>query len=388
VLVDRTLARRNVQLLALEPQSLRVIDEQGRTQTLPRAEVLAILPALTELDAPFVPEPVRRQRRPNQSGSGNQPAMPQVTGRLELTDGQVLPGTISTGSGKDTIGWNSKLWGSIAVPLENTAAVVITPDRFDALLAGNRSAQDLVLLRNGDRVEGFLMSVDATMVRLEKANRTSELPLARVDGILLANPVKPGSGTWAWVAGAAVAISDISIDDAGSCTMTGRLPGTKSQPSATLKAEAVEAVCFDAELLRSLASMPFEVPTGDDGRRWSQAPTITTPNAPVGASDIELPGPMRVEWTLPKGVTRFSTTLELPPSARLWGDCEVVVEVLNTAGAPTQIVKAPLNQATPQAVINTPVTGAAKLRVTVNPGPSGPIQDRIVIRRALLLMKP
>ena len=66
----------------------------------------------------------------------------------------------------------------------------------------------------------------------------------------------------------------------------------------------------------------------------------------------------------------------------------VTLEVLNSAGTPTQIAKAPLNQATPQAVVNTPITGAAKLRVTVNPGPSGPIQDRVVIRRALLLMQP
>jgi len=391
VLVDQSLTQRSVRLLSIDAQSVRVIDEQGRTQSVPRSEVLAILPALTLLDPPFVPEPVRRSSRPTVTISGTQPASqplnPPALGRLELTDGQILPGTISSAVTKDAVSWNSKLWGSVTVPLENAAAIVITPDRFDALLAGARGTQDLVLLGNGDRVEGFLEYIDASVVRLERTGKASELALSRVDGVLLANPIKPAGGAWAWVSGAAAAITNVSLTDTGTFVIAGRLPGSKTQPSATLPAETVDAVCFDAAALKSLASLPFDLAPSDQGR-WSQPPIITTPTAPLGASDIELPGPMRVEWTLPRGVTRFATTLELPPSARLWGDCEVVVEAVNSGGVATILAKAPLNQSTPQAVVNSPLNGAAKVRITVNPGPSGPIQDRVVIRRALLLIKP
>jgi hypothetical protein len=234
VLVDRALTQRNVRLLTIDAQSVRVIDEQGRTQSVPRSEVLAILPALTLLDPPFVPEAVRRSSRPNITISGNQtasqPLNPPALGRLELTDGQVLPGNISSSVTKDAVSWNSRLWGSVTVPLENAAAIVLTPDRFDALLAGARGTQDLILLGNGDRVEGFLESIDASVVRLERTGKASEIVLSRVDGVLLANPIKPAGGAWAWVSGAAAAITNVSLTDTGTFVIAGRLPGSKTQP--------------------------------------------------------------------------------------------------------------------------------------------------------------
>jgi hypothetical protein len=33
------------------------------------------------------------------------------------------------------------------------------------------------------------------------------------------------------------------------------------------------------------------------------------------------------------------------------------------------------------------VAGASKLRITIDPGPSGPIQDRVVLRRPVVLVE-
>lgn len=391
VLIDRSLVERPVQLVAIDAQSVRVVDSQGRLQAVPRAEVLAILPELAPLDPPFVPQPRRRNTNPATSNDPRQPAATNTaTGRLELTDGQVLPGTLATGpaANPDYVAWSSRLWGPIAPALDNVSAVVIAPERFDALMAGVKGSQDTVLLRNGDRVEGFLESIAPPNVRIEKGGKVSELPLSRVDGVLLANPVKPSAGSWVWVQGAAAAINDIALSDTGSCTIAARLPGVTSQPTATITAESLEAVCFNAAAIQSLAAMPMAEPApAADTRRWSQPPLVSSTDVPLAAADIELPGPMRVEWTLPKGATRLSTTLEMPPSARLWGDCQVTVEVLGSNGSGTQLARAQLNQATPQAVVNAALTNAAKLRVTIEPGPSGPIQDRVVLRRALVLVQ-
>ena len=223
---------------------------------------------------------------------------------------------------------------------------------------------------------------------LEKGGKPADLPLDRVDGVRLANPVKPGGGAWCWVNGSAVAVSEITVTDSGSCTLRARLPGTSAQPSVNMDGASLDGVCFDAAQLRSLASLPLEPVTSAGGGRWSQPPIITAPGAPLGASDIELPGPVRVEWTLPPGVTRLAATLELPPSARLWGDCEVVIEGVSTAGAAATLARVPLNQSTPTATVNTPLSGAARLRFTIDPLASGPIQDRVIIRRGLLLVQP
>jgi len=389
VLVDRTLAERPVQLLAIDAGAVRVVDAQGRSQAVPRAEVLAILPDLPPLDAPVLPEP--RRRTTTAGNDPRQPAAPSTPlGRLELTDGQVLPGSFgaSTPRSKDSVVWASRLWGNIDIPLDHVAAIITNPERFDALMAGVKGTQDTVLLRNGDRVEGFLESVTPALVRIEKGGKVSDLPGDRIDGIMLANPVKPGGGAWAWVSGAASAISDITLTDTGSCTIAARLPGVTSQPTATITGDVVEGVCFDAAKLRPLAGVQMTAAdAANDTRRWSQPPIIGPSTVPLGAADIELPGPMRVEWTLPRGVARIATTIEMPPSARLWGDCEVIVEVIGANGSGTQLARAQLNQSSPSMSVNAPLTNAAKLRVTVDQGPSGPIQDRVVLRRGLLLVQ-
>jgi hypothetical protein len=69
----------------------------------------------------------------------------------------------------------------------------------------------------------------------------------------------------------------------------------------------------------------------------------------------------------------------------VWGDCELIVE--SVAGSKiTPLAKARLSGSDPSFEINVPLDGAAKLRMTIDPGPSGPIQDRVVLRRPLVLV--
>jgi hypothetical protein len=391
VLIDRELIQQNVKLSAIDGESVRVIDATGRTLVLPRTQVLALLPPLSRLDPPHVPTPPelplqqpRRGRLPIQEPTPPPPPAPK--GRLELTDGQVLPGTLTAGANGDSISWRSTLWGPMEVPLDVVAAVVIQPDRFDAAMRGISPTQDAVLLANGDRLEGFVASLGSE-VKLEQGDKLTNIPLARVDGVRLANPVRPAPGAWVWTADTAAAVSQITLTPGGTYTIAGRIPGASSQPTATASAEEVLGVCFDAGVLRPLAELPMTAgPLRDtSARRWTSPPVVTPGLTPLGAADIELPGPMRVEWTLPPNATRFSATLELPPSARLWGDCEAVIESVGPSGNTAPLAREPLNQGRPVAHVNTPLNGAARLRITIDPGPSGPIQDRVVVRRGLVL---
>jgi hypothetical protein len=206
--------------------------------------------------------------------------------------------------------------------------------------------------------------------------------------VRFANPPKPGPGVYAWLHdGTVAAASELSVDSSGRCTLVGRFAALDKQPSATMDANNLRAVCFDAAALRPLASCPWAVSESRGAsRRWIPPLKVADANAaPLGAADIELPGPMRVEWTLPPGATRLGTIAELPPSARVWGDCEVIVEAVSGSKA-AELARAHLSGASPTAEISGALSGATKLRVTIDAGPSGPIQDRVVLRRPLVLV--
>jgi hypothetical protein len=169
----------------------------------------------------------------------------------------------------------------------------------------------------------------------------------------------------------------------------GRLAGLAKQPTASLDANDLRAVCFDAGSLRALSSAPYTVTDSKQGtmpRRWIPPLKIAdTHGSPLGAADIEIPGPMSVEWTLPAGSARLGTTVELPPSARVWGDCELIIEGVAGSKA-SQLSKVHLSGSTPSADVSVPLAGAGRLRMTIDPGPSGPIQDRVVLRRPVVLV--
>jgi hypothetical protein len=391
VLIDRTLGQQTVRVSSIDASTVRIIDAAGRARAVPRADVLALLPPLPQLDPPHIPDPpavprpARINRFPIQEPAPSIMPTP-AAGRLELTDGQVLPGSLTPGGKDDSVAWRSNLWGPLEVPLDNVATIVTNTQRFDAAAQTFRPAEDGVLLANGDRLEGFVASV-TTDVKLEQGDKVTALPLSRIDGVRFANPVRPAPGAWVWTADTAAAVSQITLSAGGAYTLAGRIAGATSQPTATEPGESIHAISFDAGVLHALATLPMTVPPArdDTARRWNSPPTVTPGLTPLGAADIELPGPVRVEWTLPRGATRFSAILELPPSARLWGDCEAVIEAVGPSSNAVPLAREPLNQSRPVAVIIAPLNNATRLRITIDPGPSGPIQDRVFIRRALVL---
>jgi hypothetical protein len=391
VLVDRALAQRPVRLVSISADTIEVSDANGHVQTVSRSQVLALIPPLTDLDQPVVDEHQLTQRMPDAERQ-------RPVGRLDLVDGQTLPGVLSSGAPSrpgdkgERLVWASKLFGPVSLPLEAVGTVLFAPDRADLLHPGPTPLEDTVTLINGDRAEGFVAGVDAS-VRLEKGGKTSQLPVARVVAIQFANPPKPAQGAWVWLYdGTAAAVSEVSADSAGHVTITGRLAGLAKQPQASMDANDLRAISFDAGALRPLAGAPLTVSephlaTGPAPRRW--IPPLSVPDnhgAPLGAVDIEIPGPMTVEWTLPHGASRLGTTVEMPPSARVWGDCELIVESL-AGPKTTQIAKVHLCGESPTADLSLAITGASKLRMTIDPGPTGPVEDRVVLRRPVVLVE-
>ena len=101
---------------------------------------------------------------------------------------------------------------------------------------------------------------------------------------------------------------------------------------------------------------------------------------------IEIPGPMRITWLLPEGSLRLGLEAELPEESRLWGHCNLVVSAA-VDGRESELARRTLSQDTPTTDLSIEVPdGAESLSIAVEPGRYGPIQDRVVLNRAMLLV--
>jgi hypothetical protein len=359
VVLDRELRPIRGRIVALNTESLTIREESGLQRTMPRGEVLAILPERAGRVA---------------AGPGEQRPM----SRLHLVDGQVLPGSLSPGDEGEAVRWESALAGPVRVALEDIAAVVLgagpTPERPSTL--------DVVRLQNGDVLEGFVAGV-GSMVRVERDGRVGEVPVSRVASIALANPARVPEGVTLWFHdGTVLGARDVTIGE-------GVLRATPTLGSMALRVDArdLRAALLDPGAVRPLSGIPWTMPAQTGGRRWTPPPIVTEAyTAALFAGDIELPGPMRVEWTLPAGAALLACEAELPESSRVWGDCVLIVEVDGR-----ELVRRRLHGDDPRADLRldfgAPVAAGSRLRVTLDPGHRGSVQDRVVLRRPLVLVR-
>lgn len=365
LVLDTGLHQHAGRLVSITPAAVVIRDEAGRLVTFPRRDVVAVIPTLGAAASASTPKP-----RPSPT--------------LRLVDGQILPGSLRPDrpASPDRVRWDSAALGPVSVPLEDVASIVLLPERDNAS-APRPSSADTVALLNGDRALGFVAAVGPDVV-LEADGVTSTIPRARVVSLGLANSPRPPAGSWVWLPdGTAIAVSAIDVAADGAATFSPRLDTELPAGLAHVESHDLRAVLFDAARLVALSSLSHAVVPSHD-RRWT--PPIAfgdRAQATLFAADIDLPGPLAVEWTLPPKAERLSMAVEMPPASRVWGDCEVVVTLDDH-----ELARARVNGQAPEAAFNVPLRcdAAARLRVTIEPGASGPIQDRVVLRRAVVLL--
>jgi len=373
VLIDRGLDEQDVVVLRLGDGMIVYDDELG----LRRHEPTDLYLAMIDQDPP--------------------PAPPVEDGVLELVTGERLLGRVAARQRVDDEGQTSEaLWwrrlgrDPVRVPLDLIDRVVLDPSAH----LEPEPASDVVLLRNGDTLRGFVESIGAT-VSVDTGAAPGEVALDAVAIIDLANPPEPFDGMVAWLDdGSVLGVTSLSPGDGGTVRLLDAREAPDETEAADVLAEDVpldrlSGVEFAPGSLRTLGSITPESWAPAPGRRWSE-PLGVRADAALGLSDIDLPGPMTVRWIIPAGATRFATTGELPEGMRTWGDCDLVVAVESRSGE-VELARHRLNAASPVARINAelPAPGEARrrLRITLEPGAYGPIQDRVTLRRPMLLVE-
>jgi len=389
---------------------------EGVERTLPRERVLALGPA----------EWVQDRRAGGRTASV--PAGDSGQARLTFTDGSRLHGVVPmTAFAPETFVLRHARLGVLSFALEEIAgfdsdAEFPLPDRAPGRgrAGGDGPSGDVAVLSNGDRLEGFLVGLvlsgtdtepGAPAIRFEtsgpgQTERTGggagdgsanvrTIPLSRVSALRLANPSVPAVGARVWMSDG----SSPRVASIGTITPTRwNLSVVRSPGSGAIELGVpswnVQGAVLDSAALVALSRLPAPRVTLPTGRRWSE-PVLGVPGAEdvdatqhAGVADVRdvlLPGPMAAAWTLPTGAMRVAGVLVLPEDSRTWGDCTVRLS-LERGASTTVLLSQRLSTERPEHAFNVELGGQGEgvLRVEVDAGPSGPVQDRVVLRRVLI----
>jgi hypothetical protein len=313
-------------------------------------------------------------------------ALPAVnrTGLLRLADGQSLPGEALSGAraAANVLVWNQSAWlGQMDVPLDHIESV--------AFHAGARvpdpGEEDVVELSNGDRLVGFVSALgDPLVIDLQPLEpggerQRVEIGLDRISAVRIVTPPRPASGTRVWlVDGTVVDVDGLVVTEEGVVRLEGVDYLRDAQPK-RLDLTALVAAQFDPEGLVPFAALAPRSVEGPSSRYRKREPRTLDDLAPLGLARVELRGPIVARYSLPSVPVVFSAEAGLPPSARSWGDCELVLR-----SDRREVFRARLNGASPSVAVSVRLDGP-ELEIEVTEGAHGPIQDHVILRRAMLL---
>ncbi|MEK6702756.1 MAG: hypothetical protein AABZ53_10870 [Planctomycetota bacterium] len=391
VIVDASLGRHIGVVSAIGSDEILYFDESGRPRTIQRADVLVILPRI-------------RAAATSAEDPGPLTSADAALDLIELVNGELLPGqwTAPKVAG-ETIDWKSPLLGDLTLKLDDVrrikrggkspAAPAATPAP-----AGD-ARQDTVTLTNGDVLSGFVDSI-GDLVRIDVRGKTRDIDRSLVSEILLAGQGTPTAAPGSRTPGSAKAPTQMVWLTDGTSVLAENLISVGSTLSSItilrqgktieVSLAALDSWAPDRSRVIGLAGITpsKQTPVGD--RSWAARIESGDRAVPLTAADLLLPGPMVVEWPLPAGATRLSMDAELPAASRVWGDCVLIVEIVGTTTR--EIARERLSDARPLAMMNLPLSQAGSkpqaltLRLTLDPGERGPIQDRVVLRQPLLLL--
>lgn len=393
VLVDTELGQRTVRVLSLDGDGVRFV-HRGDPGAAAFADLLAVLPG----DGARVSD---RWWPPEAILSGY-PAVVQLADGQRLI-GYVMPSLSADGAAiPDAIDIAYGSAPALRVPLELIARMIFGPDALNTPAAGALQ-DDTVLLRNGDRVDGFVVSIGDAVEIEQTSGTVASLPMTSVSEIRLANPFEPTDSAMFWLADGTIISGTLIGDTPGDARLRPTLTVTGGDSSMPIESTiAIKPSDLLAAVLKPGRSIGLsglalleERPAGD--RRWT--PPITHAHddgfvpQPLGA-DIELPGPVRAAWALPAGATRFRCTAALGGADSAWvgpwADCVVRVGIATGNAEPTILAEHRLRPGNTSAeiLVDLPAGDATRLVIELDPGDNGPIQDRVTLRQPTVLLGP
>lgn len=387
LVLDHQLQPRVQRAVAIDEVNITFADESGRRTSTPVTSMAGLIAVPDSMTA-SAGIGATSARSPLGLGTIRRRLEAQKTGALETTDGQRFPGMPSLSSGQqDAVVWSHPRFGDITVALDRVSSMSCEKQdaASPAISLADRDQpprEDELILANGDRITGLVVDL-GDPVRIETDDQVLEMPADRVAGALLSNPRTPRGGVMVWLDDGTIAAIR-AMSSRGDDRIQITLPEGQT---AEYELESLRGIAFNASRLVPLSSLtPSEqAPIGDRlhaeplTRIHHPSDVGVGPAVTLGAWDLELPGPMRVTYTIPEGIQRLALTASLADNTAPWGDCELIF-----SSGSAELARVHLSQSQPATAVNIPL-GAGPLVITLDPGAYGPIKDRVVLRRPMLL---
>lgn len=333
---------------------------------------------------------IRVRNAPVGQGAAVEPEKPKEVkldgpGWLWLTDGQKLKATLKGPAAGELLSFTSDRLGAFNVPVDKVAR--FWPLTLVEPLAGTEG-QDTLLLANGDRVTGFVESVDEKGFKFKAQGADEALALGprQVAGFLLANP--PGTAPLGSVlvmlgSGETLSAASIKVSEEKVTFMTSLVQRTT--PGEPLEMTLGEVAMMDffgpAGRLVALKDIPFQTVGG--------AEFLGSPNMPVESAQGTLfQAPVAVRYALPAGAARvvFSAAAWCPAGSqelsKKWTRFDAGLQM---AGQKSPQWTARFEFGKQERVVLEAQPGPMEL--VLSEGDNGPVLDRLLVSDAFVLVR-
>ena len=234
--------------------------------------------------------------------------VPRKQGWLHLADGQRFPGqALSAARMNEVLVWIQSSWfGRMEVPLDHISSALF----YSAAVVPPQGDADVLLLANGDLVEGFITALgDPVSLELTNGDAAAiDLPLGRVHAVRMVTPPQKPTGSRLWlIDGTIVEARQILLSDDGFYRIEGVPFGPED--SYRIALDGVAAVLFDPDALVPFADLTPRRVEGPPTRYVVPPPRPLDDHAALGLSRLEFRGPITVHYVLPAGATYFAAIL-------------------------------------------------------------------------------
>ncbi|MEO1583331.1 MAG: hypothetical protein AAFR96_02025 [Planctomycetota bacterium] len=393
-LIGRDLSRTTVWLTKVEGDRLSWVDADGSEGGATTPDILGLIATNPDAGSGVNPGSNPGAGGGNGAGLGTldevlsfQPAM------LRLVDGRKLTGAPSgrIESATDEEGplrWQHPVLGAVEVPLEQIDRLVLQrtslgPSRRAVLPPAD--TDDLVLLRNGDRLRGFVVGIGRELA-IETEAGVSRVPFEAIDQVALANPRERWAGPMVWLRdGSVLGVTSVSFDG-DTMTLNWQTDvDTEAEPdeperSVAVPHELVRAVVFDSRRVVPLVDL---LPAAEVERvsRVGASRAVGGPadDPPLGAEPLSLSGRDELQLALPVGAESLSLRAALPLRARAWGRGTLVVRLDGMVRA-----RLPVSASEPVADAVVQISGASELSLGLEPGEFGEVHAEVSVMRAII----
>jgi hypothetical protein len=296
--------------------------------------------------------------------------------QLVLVDGQRIPGKLENRQGVAT--WVS-LW---------CAPRALVTDEIRSLVFGKTSPPlatdtDVIQLKNGDRVTGFISAINPQEVTVDVGSGTTNTLTVAMDTITaltLVGPTKPHTGARVWLTdGTVVDGPSVSWMSPSYLRIMG-ISGAKT-PVVTVPRDRVLAVQSTPDSATPLATLTpvASIPQGCDGYRFTTSvPTVAPGTWALDAAPLELDGPVLLTYPAQVVTTRLVAVAYRIPTARLAGSVDMVIR---SGGKELLRERFDSNRARVDIRVDLP---AAPFEIELQPADGNAVGDTVTLERAVL----